>query len=275
MTMKRPRSGDPLASRGIRRGKREPNPARRERPWWKAARSRWAMAVLACLAVAGVAAALLIGSDGTGKGDDTGPRAVTSDEAGRLALTRFRNYEAGGRAVTITVPNTGGELTVTSSVDFRSKTGYGVVRGDGRNASSDGLIQWTLTTVLFHPMVDAPGPPPSSGWSSRALQTSGSALDTALSIILGLGSDRPENALLLAQNGATWIARDELAGHPTDVMTGPNARGTNDTSGNVRYWIADDGTMFRVQVAVASEPKPVVIDFDTHSYVPVQPVPSA
>ncbi|WP_285664738.1 hypothetical protein [Actinorhabdospora filicis] len=233
------------------------------------------MAVLAGLTIAGVATALLIGADDdAGAQGDDGPRAVTSEEADRLALTRFRNYEAGGRAVTITVPNTGGELTVTASVDFRAKSGYGTVQGNGRNTSSDGLIQWTLTTVRFHPEIDSAGPPPASGWSSRPLQTSGSALDTALSIVLGLGSDRPENALLLAQNGATWISRDELSGHRTDVMTGPNAHGTNDTSGTVRYWIADDGTMFRVQVAVASEPKPVLIDFDTHSYVPVQPVPS-
>lgn len=269
MTMRRSRGRDPLISRRARSAKRDQGPP-------TGRRTRWAIAVLTGLTAVGVTLALLIGPDedaGALQGDETGPRAVTTEEAGRLALTRFRNYAAGGRAVTIIVPNTAGTLTVTASVDFRAKTGSGTVQGDGRNAAGEGLIRWTPTTVMFHPVTTSPQPPPESGWSSRALQTTGSALDTALSIVLGLAGDRPENALLLIQNGATWIARDEVAGHRTDVMTGPNARGTDDTSGTVRYWIADDGTMFRVQVAVASEPEPVLIDFDTHPYVPVQPVP--
>ncbi|MGW4381081.1 hypothetical protein [Kitasatospora sp. NPDC004531] len=224
--------------------------------------------------MAATAALLLVG----GEDGAAGPRALTSDEAGRLALTRFRNYEAGGRAVTITVPGTGGELVVTASVDYRTKTGYGTVHGSGRDASSDGLIQWTPTTVRVLPTAEAPATappaPPASGWSARPLRSTGNTLDAALSIALGLGSDRPENALLLTQNGARWLSRADLNGHRTDVMTGPNARGTSDTSDSVRYWIDPDGTMFRVQAAVASEPKPVVIDFDTHASAPVPPAPT-
>ncbi|AZM50751.1 hypothetical protein DMB38_13300 [Streptomyces sp. WAC 06738] len=225
---------------------------------------------------------------------------MTSEEANRLAVTRFLNYQAGGRAVTITVPNAAGGLVITASVDYRTHTGYGVVRGTGRDTSSDGLIQWTATTVLVHPMADppavAPASPPASGWHSRPLQTSGMALDTSLGIALGLGSDRPENAALLGQNGAAWVGRDEVRGHRTDVMNGPDAgtgssgkAGSSDraggsaggtggsdeagTSPTVRYWIGSDGTMYRVQAGVASEPEPVVFDFDDRTYVPVKPVP--
>ncbi|MBK3525350.1 hypothetical protein JHN54_27580, partial [Streptomyces sp. MBT70] len=61
--------------------------------------------------MAAVAAAVFLLAGG---GPDTsGPRALTEDEANRLAITRFRNYEARGRAVTITVPGTAGGLTVT------------------------------------------------------------------------------------------------------------------------------------------------------------------
>ncbi|WP_245617401.1 hypothetical protein [Amycolatopsis taiwanensis] len=235
------------------------------RPWW----------VVAVLGVAGatVATFLVIGGDS----GPAGPRALTSDEANRLAITRFRNYQAGGRAVTITVPNAAGGLVIKGSIDYRGKLAYGVVHGAGRDTSSDGLIEWTAATVLVHPMAntpaEAPASPPGSDWVSRPLQTSGSALDTSLAIALGLGSDRPDNAQLLPQNGATWIGQDQMGGHPVDVMTGPSANGKPGTADTVRYWIGSDGTMYRVQVKVASEPQPVVIDFDTQTYVPVLPVP--
>jgi hypothetical protein len=219
-------------------------------------------------------AAFLIPGSGSGP---SGPRALTSDETSRLAITRFRNYEAHGRSVTITVPGTAGGLIVTGSVDYRGKLGYGVVHGTGRDASSDGLIEWTAAAVFVHPMANAPGhapaSPPRSGWYSRPLRSSGSSLDSALTIALSLGSDRPDNAQLLSQNGAAWWGRDQVNGHPVDVMTGPSSRDRAGTAGSVRYWVGSDGTMYRTRVSVGSETQPVVIDFDTQKYVPVTPVP--
>lgn len=246
-----------------------------------------AVAALGSTAAA-ITAFVLLGDSG----GPTAPRALTSDEANRLAVTRFLNYQAGGRAVTITVPNATGGLVISGSIDYRTHTGYGVVRGTGRDTSSDGLIQWTSTTVLVHPMTDppavAPASPPASGWHSRPLRTSGMALDTSLGIALGLGSDRPENAALLPQNGAAWVGRDKVHGHRTDIMNGPDATSSSGessssgsssssdkagTSETVRYWIGSDGTMYRVQVGIASESQPVVLDFDNRAYVPVKPVP--
>ncbi|WP_435858985.1 hypothetical protein [Streptomyces varsoviensis] len=232
---------------------------------------------MAAVAAAG-AAAFLIADGGSGSGSGgAGPRPLTSDEAGRLALTRFLNYQARGRAVTVTVPGTGGTLTVTGSVDYRRKAGYGVVHGTGRDKSSDGLIQWTPASVRVLPMADAPAQapasPPRSGWYERPLLSAGSTLDTSLSIALGLGGDRPDNAQLLSQNGASWQGREQLDGRRVDVMTGPSSPGHSGTAGTVRYWLGSDGTMYRVRVSVRSQPEPVVIDFDTHKYVPVEPAP--
>ncbi|BCK73612.1 hypothetical protein Srufu_075650 [Streptomyces libani subsp. rufus] len=219
-------------------------------------------------------AALLVVGGGSGP---SGPRALTSDEANRLAITRFRNYEAHGRAVTISVPGTAGGLVVTGSVDYHGKLGYGVVHGTGRDTSSDGLIEWTTTSVLVHPMANAPAhapaSPPRSAWYSRPLKSSGSALDSSLAIALKLGSDRPDNAELLPQNGAAWWGKDQVDGHRVDVMTGPSSPGRSGTAGNVRYWVGSDGSMYRVRVSVGSESQPVVIRFDTQKYVPVKPVP--
>ena len=254
---------------------------KRRRRW---PRLRWAAAGVVCVAAATAGALVLLG-DGEGP---AAPRALTSDEVNRLAVTRFLNYQAEGRAVTISVPNVDGGLVITASVDYRTHTGYGVVRGTGRDTSSDGLIRWTASTVLVHPMTDppavVPASPPESGWYSRPLLTSGMTLDSALAIVLDLGSDRPDNAALLPQNGATWLGREQVRGHRTDIMNGPRAEaesgaeapGTGtDTSGTVRYWIGSDGTMYRVEVDIASAPEPVVLDFDTQAYVPVEPLPGA
>lgn len=255
---------------------------------------RWVAAAALGVTAAAIAAVILLGD----KDDPTAPRPLTTDEANRLAVTRFLNYQAGGRALTITVPNATGGLVITGSVDYRTHIGYGVVRGTGRDTSSDGLIQWTSTTVLVHPMTDspavAPATPPASGWHSRPLQASGMALDTALGIALGLGSDRPENAALLPQNGAAWVGRDTVQGRRTDVMNGPDAASSSGkpnpsnsssssssssssdkagTSQTVRYWIGSDGTMYRVRVGIASESQPVLFDFDDRRYVPVKPAP--
>jgi type II secretory pathway pseudopilin PulG len=259
----------------VRDGKaqqRLPRQATDRRRW---PRRRWVLvAAIGVVAVAAAVVAVLAGGSGP-----TGPRALTSDEANRLAITRFRNYQAGGRAVTITVPSAGGGLVITGSVDYRAKLGYGVVHGSGRDTSSDGLVQWTASTVLVHPMANAPAAapatPPGSGWFSRPLQSAGSSLDSALAIALSLGSDRPDNAELLPQNGATWVGQDEVAGHQVDVLTGPRTRAVTGTAGDVRYWIGSDGTAYRVRARVASEPDPVVVDFDTQGYQPVQPVPGA
>ncbi|WP_340688744.1 hypothetical protein LCL61_34490 [Amycolatopsis coloradensis] len=235
-------------------------------------RPRWVVAVIVIAAV-GMATFVIIGD----YSEPSGPRALTSDEVNRLAITRFRNYEAGGRAVTITVPTTAGGLVITGSIDYRAKLGYGVVRGTGRDTSGDGLIQWNTTTVFVHPMAnaptEAPASPPGSAWHRRPLQTSGSSLDSSLLIALSLGSDRPDNAELLPQNGAAWVGPDQVSGHRVDVMSGPGTPAKPGTAGNVRYWIGSDGTMHRVQADVASEPRPVAIDFDTQAYVPVQPAP--
>lgn len=222
-----------------------------------------------------VAGAGVIVLAASGSGSGTKSRALTSDEANRLAITRFRNYEAGGRAVTITVPGTGGDLVVTGSVDYRAKLGYGVVHGTGRDTSSDGLIEWTTTSVLVDPMpntpASAPATPPTTGWFSRQLQQTGSSLDSSLAIALNLGSDRPDNAQLLPQNGAMWVGQDEIAGHQVAEMAGPTAQSGSGSGleGTVRYWVGADGTMYRVQAAVASSTQPTVIDFDTQKYAPV------
>ncbi|WP_233574045.1 hypothetical protein [Amycolatopsis panacis] len=233
-------------------------------------RRRILAAVVVVLALgAGMGAWIAAGSG------DSGPRPVTADEASRLAIMRFRDFQAGGRAVTITVPDTAGEMVVTGSVDYRGNSGYAVVKGKGRNDSSAGLIRWTATRVAVRPMPAAPegAPvhPPADGWTDRALDPTAGPLDRALAIVLGLGNDRPDNAQLLPQNGAAWIAADQVNGRPVDVFTGPESRDRPGNAESVRYWLAADGILYRVRAMIPGETDPVVIDFDTHEFVAIPP----
>ncbi|MER6871415.1 hypothetical protein ABT279_14840 [Amycolatopsis sp. NPDC000673] len=204
---------------------------------------------------------------------DSGPRAVTADEASRLAIARFRNYQKQGRAVTISVPGAAGELVITGSADYRAKSGYGVLKGKGRNDSGNGLIRWNATRVELRPLPVVPdlppANPPADGWVGRPLNPEAGTLDRALAILLGLGSDRPDNAQLLPQNGAERVAADQVNGHAVDVFTGPDSRERPGSAESVRYWLDGDGVMYRVRTSVPGEKNPVVIDFDTHEFIAV------
>ncbi|MGW5679912.1 hypothetical protein ACWEV4_33385, partial [Streptomyces sp. NPDC003860] len=59
---------------------------------------RWLAAAAIGIAAAVAATAIALLGDGDGPAS---PRALTSDEVNRLAVSRFLNYQAGGRAVTI------------------------------------------------------------------------------------------------------------------------------------------------------------------------------
>ncbi|WP_244223861.1 hypothetical protein [Amycolatopsis circi] len=205
----------------------------------------------------------------------SGPRAVTADEASRLAIARFRNYQKQNRAVTISVPGAAGELVITGSADYRAKAGYGVLKGKGRNDSGNGLIRWTATRVELRPLPAVPdlppAKPPADGWFGRPLNPTAGALDRALAILLGLGNDRPDNAQLLPQNGAEWVAADQVNGHAVDVFTGPDSRERLGSAESVRYWLDADGLMYRVQTSVPGEKDPVAISFDTHEFTAVPP----
>ncbi|MFB9925830.1 hypothetical protein ACFORO_35790 [Amycolatopsis halotolerans] len=230
---------------------------------------RWIVVALAVTVVLGAGIFSYVAASSPG----SGPRAVTADEASRLAIARFRNYQKQGRAVTISVPGAAGELVITGSADYRAKTGYGVLKGKGRNDSGNGLIRWTATRVELRPLSAVPGLPPANppadGWFGRPLNPAAGPLDRSLAILLGLGSDRPDNAQLLPQNGAEWVGSDRVNGHAVDVFTGPDSRERPGSAESVRYWLDGDGVMYRMRASVPGETNPVVIDFDTHEFIAV------
>ncbi|MDM7830353.1 hypothetical protein [Cellulomonas edaphi] len=189
-------------------------------------------------------AAGLLGACGSG-GDEARP--VTSEEAQTLAQVRFRNYDAGARVVAASTEDAQGPVHLDGWVDFVDHVGYASLDQEGAAPS---LLTWDGESAALAPAAaaTAPLPPPAELASAQRspLDASASAEHALLLVLLDLGSDRPENPLLLQQGGARWLRSDEVQGAPVDVFTATSA-------GNARYWVDGDGLLRRAEVLVGGE----------------------
>lgn len=165
-----------------------------------------------------------------------GARPLTQPEAEQLAVTRFRNFDAGTRAMTATIPaRRDGEaftLTVSGWVDFATHRGYATLSETdaSERRTKLGLLLWSTENLAIRmtPVDTAPLPVPTDGWSSQALNPEDSALSTALLLALNLGADRPENPQLLLQSDAVWIGTGGVDGVDTTVFVGPSATASDE-----------------------------------------------
>lgn len=229
-------------------------------------------AVLAVLCL--VVLAACGGSGGSDGGSDDGPKRLTQGQAELLATVRFRNYDAGVRAVTVTIAGSaadgaGGGGRLTGWVDFAGHLGYGSVEQGGAPLGS---VLWDGTRMAVAEGAPSPAsfPIPAAGWRPTALDVRASALTQTLAILLDLGSDRPENPLLLRQSDAAFVRTDEVAGRRVVVLAGPSpaqagsasppAPAAADDSTRVRYWIDADGLVLRVQLRLAGTTGWTVVD---------------
>lgn len=242
---------------------------------------RTLIAIAVCGAAVGGLAAYRTHSD-----DDTAAeRPVTTDEASRLALSRLNLYQASPVAVTLTAAE-GGEVMVRVKgvVDYRTHRAVGSYQVTGANGSSGpsgtatgqldhGLIVWDTGGLGLAPVPkDDSGPPwqqaehiPRSGWSSRSYTTD--PLDAGLQLLIGLGSDRPDNPMLLAQSGARWLGRDRIDGRGYDRFAGPRAQGATPGAGSgggrspLTYWVDGDGGLRRVTMRMPGLGTPTTMEF--------------
>ncbi|MDN3020283.1 hypothetical protein [Streptomyces sp. S.PB5] len=102
-------------------------------------------------------------------------------------------------------------------------------------------------------------------WARRGFV--GGPLDVGLRLVLGMASDRPENAQLLAQSGPLWLRDDRIEGRSLDVFSGPRPRpqGSAAPSGSspLAYWIDDDGDLRRL-TATLGQSRTVTVDVTEH-----------
>ncbi|MDH6120928.1 hypothetical protein ABH930_004919 [Kitasatospora sp. GAS204A] len=263
---------------------RQDGPAPRRTRW--SHRTRWFRALIA-LAVCGTAVGGVAAYRSLSGG--SGERPVTMDEASRLALSRLNVYQASPVAVTLTAAEGGGVvLRVSGVVDYRTHHGVGSYQttGAGFTGSSgtsgataapqldQGLIVWDSDGLGLAPALDGTPPwqqaehIPRSGWSPRSYTTD--PLDAGLQLLIGLGADRPDNPLLLAQSGARWLGRDRIDGRDYDEISGPRATGTTPGSGPdggkspLTYWVDGNGGLRRVTMRMPGLGTPTTLEFTGH-----------
>lgn len=216
-----------------------------------------------------LAGALLLTGCAAADGDDfpaDQARPVDSTQAQVLATVRFRNFDAGTRAISFTIPEGSAKGAFTGWFDYDDGTGYGAFTADDATT----LLLWNDEVVGSY-LGDtaasdaAPLPVPgvdrlSEDWTGGALSPTSSTRDAVLAVIASLGSDRPDNPLLLQQSGALWLGERTLDGAPVTVFAGPPsdaALGEGETAdpaaASIRYWIDDAGTTRRVDARVGGD----------------------
>ncbi len=208
--------------------------------------SRTAGLPLVLLLVVSLLTAACSGSTGDASPGESpsGPRALTSEEANRLAVNRFNLYRAKTVAVTSTIATGNDVLTLDGWIDTVDHKGYGLVRP---RQGGGFLSVWNKAEVSAQSYTgsSAPLPVPKTGWTTMGLKASDSAVAAAQLILVNLGNDRPENPQLLLQSGAQWVRSDSVAGVQVDVMTGPVT--TGDTTSSLRYWVDSEGDLHRLE----------------------------
>ncbi|OKI44952.1 hypothetical protein [Streptomyces sp. TSRI0281] len=223
--------------------------------------------------------------------DTVTDRPVTTEEASRLALSRLSLYQDSPVAVTLTAA-AGGDVVVRVQgvVDYRNHRAVGSYRVTGASGASQssgasgpaaaqldhGLIVWDTGGLGLAPAPKDDDSPfwqqaehiPRSGWSARSYSTD--PLDAGLQLLIGLGADRPDNPLLLAQSGARRLARERIDGRDYDRFAGPRAQGSTPGTGPdggrspLTYWVDGDGGLRRVTMRMPGLGVPATLEFLGH-----------
>ncbi|MFD6142368.1 hypothetical protein [Promicromonospora sp. NPDC060271] len=184
----------------------------------------------------------------------SGARPVTVAESERLASVRFRNFDAGSRKVTATYTDQGHDVALEGWYDYTTHTGYGLVSADG--VPSDRIV-WD-GRILATTAGDHLGEPVTSleGWQAGKLDAGSSPLAVVLTVLAGLGADRPENPLLIRQGGALWLREDTAGRQAVTVFAGPTDGRMDEAdpdAAGIHYWVDRTGLAHRVDVRLGKQ----------------------
>ncbi|MFC0629185.1 hypothetical protein [Kribbella deserti] len=228
--------------------------------------NRGVAAILACLLVC-------LGLAGCGRAAEPEPapasRPVSVAEAERLAVVRFNNYDRRWAAFRMTVPGDP-RFELDGRVDWGGHLGYARISSP---TAGTGLIKWSLGSLAIRTgaVAGLPGRAPADGWRVRPLQASRSSLDVALALVLNLAADRPENPLLLRQNGARWVGTTTTGGQSLDIFTGP-AEGGRESK--LKYYVDATGRLHRFDAALVGSIEPVTVQLTDTTAMAIPPLPA-
>lgn len=172
-------------------------------------------------------------------------RPLTGEEAELLALTRFRLHQEKAVPVRMELPGADGS-TIEATLALAAGTAWGTATF--ADAPSR-VIAWTTHVVATAARPDDGRPAPADAdWTTRAMSTD-VVQDLFLLLALTLGSDRPENPVLLQQGSARHLRRDEVDGTAVTVMSGPRPadEGAAARGSRTRYWVDDEGGLRRFE----------------------------
>lgn len=174
-------------------------------------------------------------------------RALTAEEAELLALVRFRFHQERTVPVTLTWPGADAS-TVEATLDLANGAAWGRARWED-DVTAERLIAWDPIAVATAPVPEDGGAAPGlAEWSTRALTTD-VVQDIFFGLALSLGTDRPENPVLIRQSSARFLRADEVDGVQVSVFSGPRPAGeeAGANESRTRYWIDADGVLQRFE----------------------------
>ncbi|WP_120004521.1 hypothetical protein [Nesterenkonia muleiensis] len=215
---------------------------------------------------------------------DPEPRPLTNEEAELLAISRFNNFDAGTRGVQFSLNDFGDRYSFEGWFDYITGTGYGelsLLDNDGAVQESS-LMLWNEQVVGYYAAGEpwneipedsdaedtesqAPLPIPGTdeldaAWDGGPLDPSASRIHTLFAVVGSLGSERPDNPLLLQQGGALWLS-ENAEGSGTFTLFGGPAAEEEVTAGEeidpdeitTRFLIDEAGVMSEAEVLLSGD----------------------
>ena len=211
-----------------------------------------------------VLVAAVSGCGGRDPKGSQGERAVTAEEASRMAEALFNNYDLGGAdfEVNAQMPD-GTRVVMTGAVDWRTHAGHAQVQISQTADAAVTEVYWTDAVVFERvPSLTALAErlgEPRADFYVRPPDVVNRHLDAMIQLLTSLGSEQRDNAVLISQQpGTAWMRSDTIptTNEPVDVLR---------YGQHTIYWLAADGvTLLRFEGNNSAGTRPVLIDLRDH-----------
>lgn len=199
-------------------------------------------------------------------------RALTQEEADRLAAVLFTNHEKKGATfeLTTTFTATGDTVSMQGVIDWVNHTGRALVSARGQEQGVSEVV-WSPSVVLERrPRLDealtAAGHP-GARYVARPPDPKNRQIDRAISVLTGLASTVRDNGILILQKaGSAFMRNDTWRGKPVEVLR---------FGAQNRFWLeSGTSTLRRFDGNAAAGSAPMVIDFTDFGSRTIPPPPA-
>lgn len=220
-----------------------------------------------------IAAAVLMTVVSCGGKEAVRERALTQEEADRLASVMFMNHEKQGATFELTTSftSTGDTLSMQGIIDWVNHRGRAVVSARGQEEGVAEVV-WAQSVILerrpgLDAMLASTGHP-GARYIARPPDPKNRQLDRAVAVLTGLASSVRDNGILILQKaGSAFMRTDTWRGKSVEVLR----FGTQN-----RFWLEKGtDTLRRFDGNAAAGSAPIIIDFTEFGTRSIAPPPSA